>query len=52
MRTLRWTSDIIKDKIRNDRIIEEVRVVSIKEKLMENRLWWYGHNAKKTFGGI
>lgn len=34
-------------KIRNDNIRESVRVVSIVEKMMESKLWWFGHVERR-----
>jgi hypothetical protein len=44
MRMLRWMSGKTRqDRIRNDTIRERVGVAPIVEKLIENRLRWFGH---------
>ena len=48
MRMLRWMSVYtIKDRIRNDYIRERIGVVPISEKMVENRLRWYGHVQRR-----
>ena len=37
----------IKDRIRNDHIRERVGVASISEKIVENRLRWFGHVQRR-----
>ncbi|KAL6561821.1 hypothetical protein OROMI_017422 [Orobanche minor] len=44
MRMLRWMcGHTKKDRLRNEVIREKVRVASIEDKMMENRLRWFGH---------
>lgn len=44
MRMLRWLSGKIRrDKIRNDDIRENIGVAPIVEKMLENKLRWFGH---------
>ena len=44
MRMLRWMSGKTRDdRIRHDTIRERVGVAPIVEKLVENRLRWFGH---------
>ncbi|KAL6524293.1 hypothetical protein OROGR_016727 [Orobanche gracilis] len=44
MRMLRWMcGHTKKDRLRNEVIREKVRVASIEDKIMENRLRWFGH---------
>ena len=40
---LRWMCKTRMDKVRNKDIRWLVGVVSIKDKMRENRLWWFGH---------
>ena len=48
MRMLRWMcGHTRKDKIRNDHIREWVGVAPITEKLVENRLRWFGHVQRR-----
>ncbi|KAL6561568.1 hypothetical protein OROMI_017169 [Orobanche minor] len=48
MRMLRWMcSHTKKDRLRNEVIREKVRVASIKDKMMENRLRWFGHVRRR-----
>ncbi|KAL6573472.1 hypothetical protein OROHE_001931 [Orobanche hederae] len=48
MRMLRWMcGHTKKDRLRNEVIIEKVRVASIEDKMMENRLRWFGHVRRR-----
>ncbi|KAL6508131.1 hypothetical protein OROHE_021673 [Orobanche hederae] len=48
MRMLRWMCGHTKnDRLRNEVIREKVRVASIEEKMMENRLRWFGHVRRR-----
>ena len=48
MRMLRWICGHSRmDKIRNEVIRERVGVAPIEEKMMENRLRWYGHIMRR-----
>ncbi|KAL6532678.1 hypothetical protein OROHE_014100 [Orobanche hederae] len=48
MRMLRWMcGHTKKDRLRNEVIREKVRVVSIEDKMMENRLRWFGHVRRR-----
>ncbi|KAL6503375.1 hypothetical protein OROGR_025298 [Orobanche gracilis] len=48
MRMLRWMcGHTKKDWLRNEVIREKVRVVSIEDKMMENRLRWFGHVRRR-----
>ncbi|KAL6548523.1 hypothetical protein OROGR_008944 [Orobanche gracilis] len=48
MRMLRWMcGHTKKDRLRNDVIREKVRVASIEDKMMENRLRWFGHVRRR-----
>ena len=48
MRMLKWMSGYtIKDRIQNDYIRERVGVAPISEKMVENRLRWYGHVQRR-----
>jgi len=48
MRMLRWMSGKTRhDRIRNDTIRERVGVAPIVEKLVENRLRWFGHVKRR-----
>ena len=38
---------LLKDKIRNDHIRERVGVAPISEKIVENRLRWFGHVQRR-----
>ncbi|KAL6519048.1 hypothetical protein OROHE_017472 [Orobanche hederae] len=38
---------LIKDRLRNEVIREKVRVASIEDKMMENRLRWFGHVRRR-----
>ena len=49
MRMLRWMSGKTRhDRTRNDTNRERVGVAPIVEKLVENRLRWFGHVERKT----
>lgn len=51
MRILRWMGGHIrKDKILNDHIRKQVEVASIEEKMLENRLSWFGHRNENRLG--
>ena len=44
MRMLRWMSGYtIKDRICNDHIRKRIGVATISDKMVENRLRWFGH---------
>ncbi|KAL6505368.1 hypothetical protein OROGR_025185 [Orobanche gracilis] len=48
MRMLRWMcGHTKKDRLRNEVIREKVRVASIEDKMMENRLRWFGHVRRR-----
>ncbi|KAL6560073.1 hypothetical protein OROHE_006311 [Orobanche hederae] len=48
MRMLRWMcGHTKKDRLRNEVIRKKVRVASIEEKMMENRLRWFGHVRRR-----
>ncbi|KAL6536543.1 hypothetical protein OROGR_013115 [Orobanche gracilis] len=48
MRMLRWMcGHTKKDRLRNEVIREKVRVASIEDKMMENRLRWFGHLRRR-----
>ncbi|KAL6521744.1 hypothetical protein OROGR_018313 [Orobanche gracilis] len=48
MRMLRWMcGHTKKDRLRNEVIREKVRVASIEDKMMENRLRWFGHVSRR-----
>ncbi|KAL6578085.1 hypothetical protein OROMI_010413 [Orobanche minor] len=48
MRILRWMcGHTKKDRLRNEVIREKVRVASIEDKMMENRLRWFGHVRRR-----
>ncbi|KAL6507200.1 hypothetical protein OROHE_022099 [Orobanche hederae] len=48
MRMLRWMCDHTKkDRLKNEVIREKVRVASIEDKMMENRLRWFGHVRRR-----
>ncbi|KAL6498969.1 hypothetical protein OROGR_028147 [Orobanche gracilis] len=48
MRMLRWMcGHAKKDRLRNEVIREKVRVASIEDKMMENRLRWFGHVRRR-----
>jgi hypothetical protein len=48
MRMLRWIrGHTRKDRIRNDDIRDKLRVAPIQEKLIQNRLRWFGHIQRK-----
>ncbi|KAL6532562.1 hypothetical protein OROHE_013984 [Orobanche hederae] len=48
MRMLRWMyGHTKKDRLRNEVIREKLRVASIEDKMMENRLRWFGHVRKR-----
>ncbi|KAL6508141.1 hypothetical protein OROHE_021683 [Orobanche hederae] len=48
MRMLRWMcGHTKKDRLRNEVIREKVRVASIEDKMMENRLRWFGHARRR-----
>jgi len=53
MRMLRWTSGKTRhDKIRNDTIRDRVGVAPIVEKLVENRLRWFGHVERRLVDAV
>jgi len=53
MRMLRWMSGKIRhDRIRNDTIRERVGVAPIVEKLVENRLRWFGHVERRPVDAV
>ena len=44
MRSIRWMcGNTRRDKVRNDDIRTKIGIVSIKENVRENCLWWFGH---------
>ena len=48
MRMLRWMcGHTRKDRLRNEVIREKVRVAPIEDKMMENRLRWFGHVRRR-----
>ncbi|KAL6568984.1 hypothetical protein OROGR_000709 [Orobanche gracilis] len=48
MRMLRWMcGHTKKDRLRNEVIKEKVRIASIEDKMMENRLRWFGHVRRR-----
>ncbi|KAL6515354.1 hypothetical protein OROHE_018986 [Orobanche hederae] len=48
MRMLRWMcGHTKKDRLKNEVIREKVRVASIEDKMMENRLRWFGHVRRR-----
>ncbi|KAL6544202.1 hypothetical protein OROGR_010699 [Orobanche gracilis] len=48
MRMLRWMcGHTKKDRLKNEVIRENVRVASIEDKMMENRLRWFGHVRRR-----
>ncbi|KAL6588053.1 hypothetical protein OROMI_001031 [Orobanche minor] len=48
MRMLRWMcGHTKKDRLRNEVIREKVKVASIEDKMMENRLRWFGHVRRR-----
>ncbi|KAL6572440.1 hypothetical protein OROMI_013398 [Orobanche minor] len=48
MRMLRWMcGHTKKDRLRNEVIRDKVRVASIEDKMMENRLRWFGHVRRR-----
>ncbi|KAL6532820.1 hypothetical protein OROGR_013780 [Orobanche gracilis] len=48
MRMLRWMcGHTKKDRLRNEVIREKIRVASIEDKMMENRLRWFGHVRRR-----
>ncbi|KAL6530710.1 hypothetical protein OROGR_014570 [Orobanche gracilis] len=48
LRMLRWMcGHTKKDRLRNEVIREKVRVTSIEDKIMENRLRWFGHVRRR-----
>ncbi|KAL6531877.1 hypothetical protein OROMI_028240 [Orobanche minor] len=48
MRMLRWMcGHTKKDRLRNEAIREKVRVASIEDKMMNNRLRWFGHVRRR-----
>ncbi|KAL6494468.1 hypothetical protein OROGR_031268 [Orobanche gracilis] len=48
IRMLRWMcGHTKKDRLRNEVIREKVRVASIEDKMMENRLRWFGHVRRR-----
>jgi len=53
MRMLRWMSGKTRqDRIRNDTIRERVGVAPIVEKLVENRLRWFGHVERRPVDAV
>jgi len=53
MRMLRWMSGKTRhDRIMNDTIRERVGVAPIVEKLVENRLRWFGHVERRPVGAV
>jgi len=53
MRMLRWMSGKTRhDRIRNDTIKERVGVAPIVEKLVENRLRWFGHVERRPIDAV
>jgi len=53
MRMLRWMSGKTRhDKIGNDTIRERVGVAPIVEKLVENRLRWFGHVERRPVDAV
>ncbi|KAK9681855.1 hypothetical protein RND81_04G017800 [Saponaria officinalis] len=48
MRMLRWMcGHTRKDRLRNEIIREKVKVAPIEDKMMENRLRWFGHVRRR-----
>lgn len=48
MRTLKWMCDKTrKDRIRNEKIKNYLGVTSIKDKIRESSLTWFGHVKKR-----
>ncbi|KAL6543338.1 hypothetical protein OROHE_010858 [Orobanche hederae] len=48
MRMLRWMcGHTKKDRIKNEVIREKIRIASIEDKMMENRLRWFGHVRRR-----
>ncbi|KAL6501581.1 hypothetical protein OROGR_026714 [Orobanche gracilis] len=53
MRMLRWMcGHTKKDRLRNEVIREKVRVASIEDKMMENRLRWFGHVRRRLVDAL
>ena len=49
MRMLRWLCDNTqRDRVRNEDIFTKIGVVSIEEKMRENRLRWFGHVRRRA----
>lgn len=43
----RWMSGlIVRDRLRNDCVRDNLKIASIHEKLREIHLWWFGHIIK------
>lgn len=48
MRVFRWMSGVVtEDKIRNEYVRDSIGVVSVVEKMRENRLRWFGYVMRR-----